>query len=224
MPFSDRRAAGRALASRLAHYAGRPDVVILALPRGGVLVGAEVARALGAPMDVFVVRKLGVPGREELAMGAVASGGVVVLNEGVLQALGLSELEFEEVAAREQAELERRERIYREGRSPVDVIGKIVIIVDDGLATGATMRAAIEALRTRGPARLIAAVPVGAADTCKNLGRVVDELICAETPEFFIGVGRWYADFSQTSDDEVRAVLGEVVGGSMDTRFMGEGP
>jgi predicted phosphoribosyltransferase len=205
--FRDRREAGRFLASRLAHYAGRPDVVVLALPRGGVPVAYEVARALNAPLDVFLVRKLGVPGHEELAMGAVATGGVRVLNERVVRALGMPEDVIDAVARREQAELARRERVYRQGRPPPDVRGKTVILVDDGLATGATMQAAIRALRQIQPARVVVAVPTASRDTCEALAQQVDEVVCATTPEPFYGVGAWYEDFSQTTDDEVRDML-----------------
>jgi predicted phosphoribosyltransferase len=205
--FRDRREAGRFLASRLAHYAGRPDVVVLALPRGGVPVAYEVARALNAPLDVFLVRKLGVPGHEELAMGAVATGGVRVLNERVVRALGMPAHVIDAVAQREQAELARRERAYRQGRPPPDVRGKTVILVDDGLATGATMRAAIRALRQIAPTRIVVAVPTASRDTCEALAAQVDEVVCATTPEPFYGVGAWYEDFSQTTDDEVRDML-----------------
>ncbi len=207
MLFRNRFDAGRQLAARLGRYAGRSDVVVLALPRGGVPVGYEVARALGAPLDVFVVRKLGVPGHEELAMGAIASGGVRVLNEDVLRELPLSQEEIDAVAAAEQRELARREAAYRDGRHPVDVRDKIVILVDDGLATGATMRAAVAALRRLGPARVVVAVPVGAPSTCADLNDEADEAICAQEPEPFFAVGMWYQDFTQTSDEEVRELL-----------------
>jgi predicted phosphoribosyltransferase len=207
MHFANRSAAGRELAARLTHYAGRADVVVLALPRGGVPVGYEVAEALGAPLDVFLVRKLGVPGREELAMGAIASGGVRVINDRVVGPLGIPDEVIEEVEAEESRELERREREYRGGRPPLDVGGKIVILVDDGLATGSTMRAAVVALRRLGPARVVVAVPVGAAETCAEFEHEADEAICAVEPEPFFGVGMWYEDFSQTTDDEVRELL-----------------
>jgi len=210
MLFRDRFDAGRHLAARLRHYAGQPDVVVLALPRGGVPVGYEVARALGAPLDVFVVRKLGVPGQEELAMGAIASGGVRILNDEVLRALPISEGEIDAVAAREGQELRRREEEYRDGRQPVDVSGKIVILVDDGLATGSTMRAAVKALRRLGPARIVVAAPLGAHSTCVQLGREADEAICAREPEPFYAVGMWYDDFSQTTDEEVRELLSQA--------------
>lgn len=205
--FRDREEAGRLLAAELAEYAGRGDVLVLALPRGGVPVGYEVARGLGAPLDVFMVRKLGVPGHEELAMGALASGGVRVLNDSVVQQLRIPEATIDEAARREQAELERRERTYREGRPAPEARGKTVILVDDGLATGATMRAAARALRQMDPARLVVAVPVAAGETCDDLRREVDEVVCAYTPEPFFGVGMWYEDFRQTTDDEVRDLL-----------------
>ena len=207
--FEDRRAAGRLVARALAHYARRPNVVVLALPRGGVPVAYEVARALGAPLDVFVVRKLGLPGHEELAMGAVATGGVRVLNADMVRALGIPEPVIEAVTAREQQELARRERVYRGDRPPVDVRGRTVILVDDGLATGATMQAAIHALREQQPARIVVAVPAGAPETCNALRRKADEVVCAVTPEPFYAVGLWYDDFSETSDDEVRALLAD---------------
>ena len=206
-PFRDRGEAGRALAAQLTAYADRPDVLVLALPRGGVPVAYEVARALGAPLDVFVVRKLGVPGYEELAMGAVATGGVRVLNDDIVTGLRIPGYLIEAVAAQEQAELKRRERAYRGGRPPPDVRGRTVILVDDGLATGATMRAAVKALRQQQPARIVVAVPVAAAETCAALQAEADEVVCAITPEPFHAVGRWYEDFSQTTDEEVRDLL-----------------
>ena len=206
MLFRDRSDAGRQLAARLKHYAGRANVLVLALPRGGVPVGFEVAEALGAPLDVFLVRKLGVPGHEELAMGAIA-GGVRVLNEQVIRTLRPSEAVLAAVEAKERTELERRERESRRERPPLDVTGKTVILVDDGLATGSTMRAAIAAVRRLGPARVVVAVPVGAADTCKECAREADEAICVQQPAPFHGVGMWYEDFSQTTDDEVRELL-----------------
>lgn len=205
--FRNRREAGRQLAVRLAAYANRPDVLVLALPRGGVPVAYEVARALNAPMDVFLVRKLGVPGYEELAMGAIATGGVRVLNEDVVRGLDIPDYVIDAVAAREQEELERRERAYRDGRPPPDIRGRIVTLVDDGLATGATMQAAVKALRQQQPARIIVAVPTAAAETCERLKAEADEVICAMTPQPFYGVGRWYDDFSQTTDEEVRDLL-----------------
>ena len=205
--FRDRADAGRVLAAHLTDYAGRPDVVALALPRGGVPVAFEVAAALDAPLDVFVVRKLGVPKHEELAVGAIASGGVRVLNEQVVDAAGMTSEDIDLITARERGELERREALYRGDRGPLDVAGRVVILVDDGLATGATMRAAIAALRRRGPARIVVAVPTAARATCEELAREVDELICAQTPDPFHAVGLWYDDFSQTSDEDVRALL-----------------
>lgn len=205
--FHDRHDAGRVLAARLFAYAHRPDVIVLALPRGGVPVAYEVARALGAPLDVFVVRKLGVPGHEELAMGAVATGGVRVLNESVVNTLGIPDDVIDAVAVREERELARRERLYRDARPPPDVRGKTAILVDDGLATGATMHAAIRALRQQHPARIVVAVPVAAPETCEALRAEVDEVICALTPEPFLAVGFWYEDFAQTADDEVRDLL-----------------
>jgi putative phosphoribosyl transferase len=195
------------LAKLLAHYAGRDDVVVLALPRGGVPVGFEVARALRVPLDVFMVRKLGVPGHEELAMGAIASGGVRVLNTRVVRELGPDRAVIEQVAAVEHQELERRERNYRGDRPPPDVRGKTVILVDDGLATGSTMRAAVAGVRKLRPVRVVVAVPVGAAETCADFETEVDEVICARMPDTFNAVGAWYDDFSQTTDDEVRELL-----------------
>jgi predicted phosphoribosyltransferase len=205
--YADRSHAGRALAQRLSAYAGRPDVIVLALPRGGVPVAYEVAQALGVPMDVFIVRKLGVPGHEEYAMGAIASGGVRVLNEEAVRGLGISGQAIEEATARELRELERRELEYRGDRPPPDVRGRTVILVDDGLATGATMQAAIRALRQRQPARIVVAVPTGSPETCDRMAQEADEVICAITPEPFHAVGLWYGDFSQTSDEEVRELL-----------------
>jgi erythromycin esterase-like protein/predicted phosphoribosyltransferase len=207
--FRDRRDAGRKLAGKLGAYAKRPDVLVLALPRGGVPVGFEVARALEAPLDVFVVRKLGVPGYEELAMGAVGSGGVRVLHKEMVERLGIPENLIDQVTAREQKELARREDLYRDGQPPPDVRGKTVILVDDGLATGATMQAAIEALRQQKPEAIVVAVPVAPAETCEELRKLADEVICAFTPEPLYAVGRWYQDFSQTSDEEVRELLKE---------------
>jgi putative phosphoribosyl transferase len=207
MLFRDRTDAGRQLAARLTRYAGRDDVTVLALPRGGVPVGFEVAQALDAPLDVFLVRKLGVPGREELAMGAIASGGVRVVNDMAVRALDLTPEMIEEAAEREGRELERRAQAYRDGRPAPEVSGRIVILVDDGLATGSTMRAAIEALRTLGPARVVVAVPVGSPDVCQAFREVADDVICAREPEPFYAVGAWYNDFTQTTDDEVRDLL-----------------
>jgi putative phosphoribosyl transferase len=207
MYFRDRREAGRQLARHLAAYANRPDVLVLALPRGGVPVACEVARALDAPLEVFLVRKLGLPGHEELAMGAVASGGVRVLNRDVVEALRIPPEIIDAVANRELQELERREREYRGDRPLPDVRGKTVILVDDGLATGSTMRAAAEALRQQGPARLVVAVPAGSPQTCDEFRDEVDEIVCAITPEPFYAVGLWYDDFSQTTDDQGRELL-----------------
>jgi erythromycin esterase-like protein/predicted phosphoribosyltransferase len=214
--FRDRRDAGRKLAGKLGAFAKRPDVIVLALPRGGVPVALEVARVLEAPLDVFVVRKLGVPGYEELAMGAVGSGGVRVLHKEMVERLGISEEQIGEVTAREQKELARREVLYRDGRPPPDVRGKTVILVDDGLATGATMQAAIEALRQQKPEAIVVAVPVAPAETCEELRKLADEVICAFTPEPLYGVGRWYQDFSQTSNEEVRELLKEQAPTSRD--------
>jgi putative phosphoribosyl transferase len=211
-PYLNREEAGRVLAQALRQYAGRQDVVVLALPRGGVPVGYEVAKALGAPLDVFIVRKLGVPGHEELAMGAVASGDVVVLNEDVLSALGLDEDDVARAASREGREVRRRELAYRGDRPPTELQDRIVIVVDDGLATGSTMRAAIRGLRKLGPKRLVMAVPIAAPSTCEALQQEADEVVCARTPEPFRSVGEWYDDFAQTSDDEVRALLARAAG------------
>jgi putative phosphoribosyl transferase len=205
--FRDRRHAGRVLAQALSRYAGRRDVIVLALPRGGVPVGFEVAAALQAPLDVFVVRKLGVPGHEEYAMGAIATGGVRVLNDEVVRSLGLPEAAVEAVVRSEQTELERRERLYRDDRPPPVVRGRTAIVIDDGLATGSTMRSAVVALRRQGPGRLVVAVPIAAPSTCEEFQDEVDEVVCARTPEPFHAVGVWYEDFSQTTDDEVRSLL-----------------
>jgi erythromycin esterase-like protein/predicted phosphoribosyltransferase len=208
--FGDRREAGRVLARQLEHYRGRSDVVVLALPRGGVPVAHEVALALGAPLDVFVVRKLGVPGHEELAMGAIASGGVVVLNDDVVRGLGIDPDVVAAVAEREGPELARRERLYREGGPPPGIAGNVVILVDDGLATGSSMRAAVQALQALGgrrPSRIVVAVPVAPESTCRELATEVDEVVCATTPSPFFAVGQAYWDFEQTTDDEVRELL-----------------
>jgi putative phosphoribosyl transferase len=205
--FQDRAEAGRVLANRLTKYAGSPDVVVLALPRGGVPVGFQVARSLQAPLDVLSVRKLGVPGREELAMGAIASDGTRVVNRRVVRELGIAEDKLQAVAAAEQQELERRERTYRDQRPPPELTGKMVIVVDDGLATGATMRAAVAAIRRRQPARVVVAVPVAAAPTCQALEQAADEVICASKPALFVAVGQAYRNFAQTTDAEVRALL-----------------
>jgi putative phosphoribosyl transferase len=195
------------LADRLTKYAGSPDVVVLALPRGGVPVGFQVARSLGAPLEVLPVRKLGVPGREELAMGAIASDGTQVINQTVVGELGISEDTLQAVAAAEQQELERRERTYRGQRPRPELTGKVVIVVDDGLATGATMWAAVAAIRRQRPARIVVAVPVAAASTCRKLQQAADEVVCASTPALFVAVGQAYRDFAQTTDAEVCALL-----------------
>jgi putative phosphoribosyl transferase len=206
-PFRDRQDAGIALAARLGHYGGRSDAVVLGLPRGGVPVAYEVARVLSAPLDVFLVRKLGVPGHRELAMGAIASGGVRVLNDDVVQWYGIPVSVIEEAAREEQIELERREAAYRDGRPPTDLRDRVVLLIDDGLATGSTMKAAVQAVRALGPSRVVVAVPVGAPSTCRELEQIADEVVCARTPEPFSSVGQWYVDFSQTTDDEVRQLL-----------------
>lgn len=209
--FKNRSEAGRFLAQKLAEYANNPNVVVLALPRGGVPVAYEVAQALKAPLDIFVVRKLGVPGYDELAMGAIATGGTRILNNTVVDYLDISDEAIEAVAGREQRELERRERLYRGARPALDVRGRTVIIVDDGMATGSTMRAAVRALRQQMPEKIIVAVPVGARETCGSFAKEVDTMcVCAITPEPFDGVGLWYRDFEQTSDDEVRQLLTRV--------------
>jgi putative phosphoribosyl transferase len=205
--FRDRLDAGRQLATRLKDYANRSDVVVLALPRGGVPVAFEVAQALNVPLDVFLVRKLGLPGHEELAMGAIASGGVVVRNSEVVDSLGVPARVIDEVAAREQQELERQEHAFRDDRPPPDVHDKTVILVDDGLATGATMRAAAAALREQHPACLVVAVPTAAPETCAAFREEVDVIVCAITPEPFYAVGLWYENFAQTTDQEVRDLL-----------------
>lgn len=205
--FKNRSEAGRFLAERLSAYANRPDTLVLALPRGGVPVAYEVAKALGAPLDVFQVRKLGLPGHEELAMGAIATGGVRVRNPEVVEYLRIPDEVIDEVTARERQELERRERLYREGRPALSPRGRVVILVDDGLATGSTMLAAVLALRQQQPASIVVAVPVAAKQTCEELRTVADEVVCAVTPDPFYAVGLWYEDFSQTTDEEVRELL-----------------
>jgi putative phosphoribosyl transferase len=205
--FADRAEAGKMLAKSLAGYAGRTNVLVLALPRGGVPVAYEVAKALAAPMDLWLVRKLGVPGQEELAMGAMAGKDTRILNQEIINLLNIDQAAIDAAVAREQTELERRNRHYRQGRPPPDAKEKTVILIDDGLATGATMRAAIASLRQAGAARVVAAVPVGAASTCVKVEKEADELVCLFTPEPFYGVGQWYSDFSQTSDEEVLALL-----------------
>jgi putative phosphoribosyl transferase len=207
MIFKDRRDAGKHLAAQLTGYADRDDVLVLALPRGGVPVAYEVAKKLRAPLDIFLVRKLGVPGHEELAMGAIASGGVRVLNDEVVDYLRIPAAVIDSIAAKELKELERRERAYRGDNPEPDIRNKTVILVDDGLATGSTMRAAAAALRQQEPARIVVAVPVSAPQTCDEYRMGVDEIVCAITPEPFYGVGMWYDDFSQTTDEEVRELL-----------------
>jgi len=210
MLFHDRSEAGRVLADKLTHYRGEPDLLVLALPRGGVPVAAEVARVLHAPLDVFLVRKLGVPGHEELAMGAIASGEGRILNREVVDYLHIPEHVIHEVAHRELQELNRQDELYRRHQPFPVVEGKTVILVDDGLATGTSMRAAIHALKKLHPKRVVVAVPVGAAQTCEQLRDEVDELVCAEAPEDFLGVGRWFEDFRPTSDETVQALLEEA--------------
>lgn len=205
--FKDRYDAGRKLAQKLMHYHSQADVIVLGLPRGGVPVAYEVAGALDAPLDVLVVRKLGVPGQEELAMGAIASGGARVFNRGLLQVLNLRRKLIEAVISREEQELERRERVYRGDASAMTLEARTVILVDDGLATGATMRAAVAAVKTLKPNAVVVAIPVAAASTCRSFLPLVDELICVATPEPFHAVGLWYEDFAPTSDDEVRRLL-----------------
>ncbi|NVJ04331.1 phosphoribosyltransferase [Myxococcus sp. AM001] len=208
--FQDRQEGGRVLADHLRRHARQPGTLVLALPRGGVPVGAEVARRLGLPLDIFVVRKLGTPGHEELAMGAIASGGVRVLNREVVDELNIGREQLEAATRREAGELQRREEHYRQGRPLPNVRGRTVLLVDDGLATGTTMRAAVAALRLLAPAAIIAAVPVGAAESCEGLSQVADEVVCVRMPEPFYSVGLWYRDFAQTEDDEVRALLAQA--------------
>jgi putative phosphoribosyl transferase len=210
MIYRDRIDAGKQLALRLSEYANRDDVMVLALPRGGVPVAYEVARVLHAPLDIFLVRKLGVPGHEELAMGAISTGGVRVINADVVDYLRIPARVIDAVVETELRELERREQLYRGARTEPDVSGKTIILVDDGLATGSTMRAAVEALRQQNPARIVVAVPVSAPETCDEYRMGVDEIICAQTPEPFMGVGMWYRDFSQTTDAEVRDLLAKA--------------
>lgn len=207
MTFQDRKEAGQALASALREYAHRDDVVVLGLPRGGVPVAFEVAQELGGTLDVFVVRKLGTPGQEELAFGAIASGGIRVINRDIVDALGIPEHVIDAITRREESELERREQQFRYERPPLDVRGKTVILIDDGLATGSTMRAAVAAVRAQTPARIVVAVPVAAASTCNRLRPEVDEMVCLCAPKEFYAVGEWYRDFRQTTDDEVRDLL-----------------
>jgi putative phosphoribosyl transferase len=208
--FRNRREAGARVARALAAYAGRPDVVVLGLPRGGVPVASEVALALRAPLDVFLVRKLGVPFERELAMGAIATGGVRVLNTGIVDALAIPAQAIDAIAREEEAELARREREYRGDRPARDVRGKVVILVDDGLATGATMRAAVTALRRLAPSRVVTAVPTASPEACGDMIELADEVVCAETPEPFVAVGVWYDDFTETTDDDVRRLLADA--------------
>lgn len=208
--FADRHDAGQFLAEKLSKYANDPDVIVLALPRGGVPVAYEIARALNVPMDVFLVRKLGVPIYEELAMGAIASGGVRVLNPDVVRKLGITEDMIESVAQDEERELNRREAHYRGDRPALNLEHKTVILVDDGLATGASMRAAVEALKQLHPRKIVVSVPVGAAETCAQFEREVNEMVCGLAPEDFVAVGRWYADFRQTTDEEVIDLLNNL--------------
>jgi putative phosphoribosyl transferase len=215
MLFANRFEAGRVLASKLGEFSGRSGVVVLALPRGGVPVGYEVAQALQAPLDVFVVRKLGTPGQEELAMGALAPGGITVLNHEVIQALGIPQQTIDAVVAREERELERREREYRDGRPPASIRGNTAILVDDGLATGSSMRVAANALRKEAAAQIVVAVPVASPSTCAEFETEVDKVVCATTPEPFWAVGQWYRDFSQTTDEEVRELLARAAAPSV---------
>lgn len=210
MTFRDRFEAGNFLAQKLEHYADEPDVIVLALPRGGVPVAFEVAKALNAPLDVFLVRKLGVPGHEELAMGAIANGNIEVLNNQVVEPLQIPADLIESVARRERETIQRQREMYRGSEPPPKIEDRVVILVDDGLATGSTMRAAVTALRSQRPKRLIVAVPVGAAQTCAELGSDVDEVVCAISPERFMAVGAWYDDFSPTSDGTVIALLDQA--------------
>lgn len=209
LPFVDRAQAGRVLARELGAYASRSDTLVLALPRGGVPVGAEIARALHAPLDVFLVRKLGAPGHEELAVGAISSGGLRVMNDDIVADLGLHTADIERLAAREALEIVRRERLYRGDRPPLVALDKIILLVDDGLATGATMRAASRAIRALHPAKIVVAVPVAAPPAPGDLAHDVDEFVCVAAPDPFYAVGYWYQDFSPTTDDEVRALLAD---------------
>lgn len=209
-PFADRREAGGVLAERLARYAGRTDVVVLALPRGGVPVASVVAAALHAPLDVFVVRKIGMPGHREFAVGAIASGGVRVLNHDIIDYYRIPGVAVDAIVREEEQELLRRELTYRAGRPLLDLRGRVVILVDDGLATGSTMKAAVQAVRARHPSRIVVAVPVGAPDTCREFSSVADETVCARTPDPFSAVGLWYRDFTPTSDAQVKELLHET--------------
>jgi len=205
--FRDRNEAGQHLARELEPYASRNDVVVLALPRGGVPIAFEIAHALRAPMDIFLVRKLGVPHYDELAMGAIASGGTRVLNETVIEQLQITREQIDDVTRRERQELARREQAFRDGRAPIPVADRICILVDDGLATGSTMRAAVQALKKQGPKKIVVAVPVASAETCEEFQPTVDDVVCLYTPEPFMAVGRWYDDFTQLTDDDVRDYL-----------------
>ena len=207
MRFRNRADAGRQLATHLTDYAGRSDVLVLALPRGGVPVAVEVTSALAAPLDVFLVRKLGVPGHPELAMGAIAAGGVEILNEALIRDLGVPAALVEQTAVRERLELQRRDRLFRGGRRPAIVLDRTVVLIDDGLATGSTMEAAIVALRQQAPGPIVVAVPVGARETCDRIRRIADRVVCLQTPEPFNAVGLWYDEFEQTGDDEVMRLL-----------------
>ncbi len=209
--FKDRGDAGRQVAQRLAQYENRDDVIVLALPRGGVPVGIQVAKALNAPLDVFLVRKLGVPGQEELAMGSIATGGVRVENDDVIQAARIPPHIIDRVAEQEQAELRRRENAYRGDRPPPPIKDRVVILVDDGLATGASMRAAVQAVRQREPKRLVVAVPVADPSVCRDFEDEVDEVVCVEVPRPLHGVGAWYEDFSQVTDAEVKPMIARAV-------------
>ncbi|HUE99296.1 MAG TPA: phosphoribosyltransferase [Anaerolineales bacterium] len=209
-PFKDRRDAGKKLAQKLSAYTGRADVTVLALPRGGVPVAYEVARALNAPLDILIVRKLGLPGREELAIGAISSGGIRVLNKDIIRMLSIPEEVINFVGKRELQELQRRETLYRGDQAAPETRNRTIILIDDGLATGASMRAAVAGLRAQHPARIVIAVPAAAVETCDAFQPEVDEIVCAMTPEPFYGVGRWYEDFSQTTDEEVRILLQEA--------------
>ncbi|MBA3453015.1 MAG: phosphoribosyltransferase [Deltaproteobacteria bacterium] len=217
--FRDRHEAGERLALELQGYAERSDAVILALPRGGVVIGYELAIRLGLPLDVFVVRKLGVPGHSELAMGAIASGGVLVVDRSLTSALNISSSAFDAVLAAERAELERRERLFRGNRPPLDVHDKTVLVVDDGLATGATMRAAVEGLRRRGPAEILVAVPVASLEICQAFRSLVDDVVCPVKPRQLFAIGLWYRDFSQTTDAEARELLDAAARELDDTRL-----
>lgn len=215
-PFSDRREAGRMLAQRLGAYAGRRDVVVLALPRGGVPVAFEVARALGAPLDVLPVCKLGTPWQPELAMGALSSNGAQFVDEALVREAGVSEAQLQSALATARIELGRREARYRGGRPPIAVAGRVTLVVDDGMATGASLKAAAHALATLGPARIVAALPVAPADARSRLGSAVDDLVCVLMPQLFFSVGQFYADFDQVGDDTVRELLDEAAGGPYD--------